>query len=346
MTRKTLLALGLIAGASSWLLPSCNRTSGGGSSGPLPTDAVVAGKYVILGTMTDNADFPVAKQNCENALTKHPDLTAVVGLWGYNGPMCLEALKSKRKLGQVKVFAFDEDETVLAAIEEGNCEGTIVQQPFEFGYQSMKYLKQVADGQSVDVPANKEFSVPARLITKADVAAFRQKLAQLRAEGEAASNATPPEGAPKFAFISNNNSPYWSYARAGLRKAEAEFGLVADFQTPPNGTVEEQNRILEAIVVKGDQYKGVAISPCNAANQTEILDKTAAALPLITQDSDAPKSARRFYIGTDNVEAGRMLGRLIKERLPEGGKLMIFVGSLDADNAKQRRQGLIEELSK
>src|SRR5258705_8683965 len=39
-----------------------------------------------------------------------------------------------------------------------------------------------------------------------------------------------------------------------------------------------------------------------------------------TQDSDAPNSNRMFYIGTDNVAAGRQAGELVKEALPEGGK--------------------------
>ena len=66
---------------------------------------------------------------------------------------------------------------------------------------------------------------------------------------------------------------------------------------------------------------------------------------MITHDSDAPDSDRLFYLGTNNIEAGRMLGKLVKERMPEGGKIMIFVGKIDQLNAQQRRQGLIEELS-
>jgi ribose transport system substrate-binding protein len=296
--------------------------------------------------MTDGTDRAVAKQNCESALAKFPDLAAVAGLWSYNTPQCIEALKSKGKLGKVKVFAFDEEEAVLEAIAQGNCEGTIVQQPFEFGYQSMKFLKAIADGKKLDIPADKVMPVPARTITKENLEEFRANLKKLRAEGEAAAAASPPAGAPKFAFVINNNSPFWSYARAGLKKAEAELGIIAEFQAPPNGTVEEQNRILESILLKGAEYKGVAISPVNAANQTAALNKVAAAMPLITQDSDAPRSNRLFYVGTNNIDAGAMLGKLMKDKMAGGGQLVLFVGSMDADNAKERRQGLIKELSK
>ena len=65
---------------------------------------------------------------------------------------------------------------------------------------------------------------------------------------------------------------------------------------------------------------------------------------LITNDSDAPKSKRLAFIGTNNYKAGRALGKLVKEALPEGGDVVLFVGRLEQLNARQRRQGVIDEL--
>jgi ribose transport system substrate-binding protein len=65
---------------------------------------------------------------------------------------------------------------------------------------------------------------------------------------------------------------------------------------------------------------------------------------VITQDSDAPQSDRACYIGTDNIAAGRQAGGLIREALPDGGKIMIFVGNLDVRNAQERYQGIKEAL--
>ena len=80
-------------------------------------------------------------------------------------------------------------------------------------------------------------------------------------------------------------------------------------------------------------------------SQNGILEDVAKKMPLITHDSDAPESARKVYLGTNNYEAGRVLARLIKSTLPDGGKLMIFVGSVDAQNARDRQRGLVDELS-
>ena len=66
---------------------------------------------------------------------------------------------------------------------------------------------------------------------------------------------------------------------------------------------------------------------------------------LITQDNDAPRTRRKLYLGTDNYEAGKAVGKLVKEAMPEGGTIAIFVGQPDPINAKERRQGVLDELA-
>ncbi len=61
---------------------------------------------------------------------------------------------------------------------------------------------------------------------------------------------------------------------------------------------------------------------------------------LFTTDSDAPNSKRVMYIGTDNVAAGVQAGELIKKALPNGGKIMLFVGTMGAANARERVEGI------
>src|SRR5207244_2922560 len=100
------------------------------------------------------------------------------------------------------------------------------------------------------------------------------------------------------AFVTNNPSDFWQIAKAGVTKAEKELGVIREFQMPPDGTAADQQRIVEALMAKG--VKGMAISPNDPANQTELLNKIAAQMPLITQDSDAPNSNRIAYVGTNN----------------------------------------------
>ncbi len=145
----------------------------------------------------------------------------------------------------------------------------------------------------------------------------------------------------KFAFITNNASEFWKIASAGIHKYEAESGIHVDIRMPPTGTVEEQNGFLENLAAQG--YSGVAISVIAPADQIDEVNKAAAKMNLICHDSDAPKSNRLFYIGTNNYEAGRALGQQIVKMLPNGGKMAVFVGTFAADNARERLRGIEAE---
>jgi ribose transport system substrate-binding protein len=142
----------------------------------------------------------------------------------------------------------------------------------------------------------------------------------------------------KLAFVTNNASEFWKIAAAGVHKYEKESKVQVDIKMPPNGTTEEQNQILENLASQG--YDAIAVSAIAPTDQVPVLDKVAAKTKLITFDSDAPKSKRLLYIGTNNYEAGKALGGEIVKLLPEGGKMAVFVGTLSADNAAQRLKGI------
>jgi len=147
----------------------------------------------------------------------------------------------------------------------------------------------------------------------------------------------------RFAFVVNTPSSFWTIAEAGVRKAEAELGVAVDFRMPQTGSVDEQQRILEDLLARG--IDGIAISPIDPANMTALLDQVAERTLLVTHDSDAPASKRLAYVGTDNVSAGRTAGAEIAKALPQGGEIVIFVGRLDAQNARERKQGIEEALA-
>src|SRR6185295_7563344 len=145
----------------------------------------------------------------------------------------------------------------------------------------------------------------------------------------------------KLAYVTNGVDPFWNTAAAGVRAAEKEFGVECEVLMPPKGAVD-QKRMIEGLLARG--IDGIAISPVDAKNQVDLINEVAARCPVITHDSDAPDSKRLCFVGMDNYKAGRAAGRLVKEALPDGGKVMLFVGRLEQLNAQQRRQGIIDEL--
>lgn len=145
-----------------------------------------------------------------------------------------------------------------------------------------------------------------------------------------------------IAYVTNGPYTFWTYAHAGCLKAEQEFGIKVNFFKPPSATLEEQKRFIETQMAKG--VDGLAISVIDPDNMTPFINEICAKIPVVMFDSDAPNSNRKAYIGMSNYAAGRLAGQKIKEQLPAGGKLVIFVGRLDAQNAVERRQGIIDEL--
>jgi ribose transport system substrate-binding protein len=147
----------------------------------------------------------------------------------------------------------------------------------------------------------------------------------------------------KLAFVTNNTSEFWKIAGAGIHKYEREAKVQVDLKLPASGTAENQNQILQDLASQG--YAGIAVSTIAPNDQVPVLDKIAEKTNLITFDSDAPKSKRLLYIGTNNYAAGKVLGGQIVKLLPKGGKIAVFVGAFGADNATQRLKGIEDAIA-
>jgi ribose transport system substrate-binding protein len=124
----------------------------------------------------DDADFARARTNVDDVLVANPEITCMVGFYSYNPPKIYEALQAAGKLGSITVVAFDEDPVTLGAVREGSFASTVVQQPFEWGYQGMKLMAAYLDGDKSGVPADGLIIVPTKVVNKENVDAFEADL--------------------------------------------------------------------------------------------------------------------------------------------------------------------------
>ncbi|MGY8767094.1 MAG: substrate-binding domain-containing protein [Pirellulales bacterium] len=337
------------------LIAGCNKSDTGpdvigpNSVSPSSTESdfpIKAGKYTILDIRTDNNDLSQAKSNAEAAISLYPDLKCMVGLWAYNPPAILQAIEESGKQGEISIVGFDEDAVTLKAIEEGKIEGTIVQDPFAFGYKSVEYLSALIREQPVDVPENKMIFIPFKVIQKENVKDFKAELQRI-SDGKGTQPTHDRDDydikrTVSVAFLTNTVDPFWDIAEAGVRRAEPVFNATCEVYHPPQATIEEQQRFVEKI--QSNEVEGLAISPIDPKNQTNMINELAEKMVVICHDSDAPNSKRLFYVGTGNYLAGRAAGKLVKQSIPDGGEVMIFVGKMEVLNAQERSQGVIDEL--
>lgn len=133
-------------------------------------------KIELVDVRADDIDQTRAKRNVEDTLTARPEINCMVGFYSYNTPRIYEALKEAGKIGKVTIIGFDEDPITLGGIKEGTIVGTVVQQPYEWGYQGMKDMAKYLEGDKSFIPANKLIIVPTKIIDKGNVDAFWAEL--------------------------------------------------------------------------------------------------------------------------------------------------------------------------
>ena len=97
-------------------------------------ETIKGSKIELVDVRADDIDQTRAKRNVEDTITAHPDINCMVGFYSYNTPRIYEALKEAGKIGKVTIIGFDEDPITLGGVKEGTIVGTVVQQPYEWGY--------------------------------------------------------------------------------------------------------------------------------------------------------------------------------------------------------------------
>jgi ribose transport system substrate-binding protein len=135
-------------------------------------------KIQIADIRTDGVDFAKAKSNVQDALAKG-GVDCLVGLYSYNTPQIYSAVKEAGKAGKIKIVGFDEDPQTLRGVADGTIQSTIVQQPYEFGYQSMIDMIKYINGDRSFIPANKLIIIPTKVIEKSNVAPFQESMKEL-----------------------------------------------------------------------------------------------------------------------------------------------------------------------
>lgn len=126
-----------------------------------------------------------------------------------------------------------------------------------------------------------------------------------------------------YLVATNIKLPYWQTAGAGFAKAASEYGVTAELRGP--STFDPQGEAKEFHTIAAMKPAGILVSVANEAIMTPEIDAAVAAgIPVITIDSDAPASHRLYFIGTNNLQAGRLGGARVAAQLNSKGNVVFF----------------------
>lgn len=138
--------------------------------------------------------------------------------------------------------------------------------------------------------------------------------------------------------------PYWQTGAAGFNHAAAQYKVTAKVVGPDNYDPQAELAALQKAVAA--KPAGILISVADAAVLQPGIDAAiSAGIPVITIDSDAVASHRLYFIGTNNLEAGRLGGNRIAQKLKGGkGNIVVFT-IVGQPNIEERLKGLRDSLS-
>ena len=137
--------------------------------------------------------------------------------------------------------------------------------------------------------------------------------------------------------------PFYSDVESGCMAEAKKIGVECLFTGGTQVDEAEQVRVIRDLITKN--VAGLAIAPNNPASVAASIEAAQVkGIAVITFDSDAPKSTRTTFVGTNNIQGGEEGGKAFKATLPGGGKYAIITGGLAADNLNERIDGFRSQL--
>src|SRR5437868_3822551 len=149
----------------------------------------------------------------------------------------------------------------------------------------------------------------------------------------------------------SQSNPVFQAAHQGAMDAAKELGpkygvdVTINIQTPPQEDAQKQAQAVEQLARQGAD--GIAVSCSDANTVTPAIDKAiAAGAVVVCFDSDAPRSKRLAYYGTDDATCGKTVMIELAKVMNDKGTIAILAGNQSAPNLRTRAQAVRDEAAK
>ncbi|HEX3871567.1 MAG TPA: substrate-binding domain-containing protein [Pirellulales bacterium] len=102
-------------------------------------------KFKLVDNMSDQFDRSKSRENVRNAISNHPDVNVLVGIYSYNGPDLVDVVRRLNRRSDFTLVTFDAEPTSLVDMAHGELDCMIVQDPYKIGYESVKLMKALVE---------------------------------------------------------------------------------------------------------------------------------------------------------------------------------------------------------
>ncbi|MCO6045465.1 substrate-binding domain-containing protein [Aeoliella sp. ICT_H6.2] len=144
-----------------------------------------ASNFQIVAVLQDEGDLARCTEQLTETLTEHDDLACIVGLNSYHAAQILKVLEAQQALDKVKVISFDTEDATLEGVEQGHIYATVAQDPYQYGYEAVRWLAdncQRSGNQLPLVGTRSTVHISTQAIRAEDVQKFREQYQKLLGE--------------------------------------------------------------------------------------------------------------------------------------------------------------------
>jgi ribose transport system substrate-binding protein len=147
-------------------------------------------------------------------------------------------------------------------------------------------------------------------------------------------------------IVKKKDASFWTVVRMGAEAAGKEFNVSVDFDGPTDEKdIDGQIRMVEGAIT--EKVDALVLAASDYTRLVGVAEQAVREdIPVIIIDSDIDSDKMYSFIGTDNVDAGKLLAESMLGKVGENCNISVMSFIKGAASSDQREEGLFEVISK